>query len=141
MASRGVDGHHALAISHGACERAAGVCRLGVALRACQVPPPAQQCSAPARRPVAAPLPLSTPHQSATPHCFSLRPPPADNLITGFSLPRTRYYHDVTVDALAHLSVVRDGAGVDMNLDCHRAGERGRGSRSRICAGYQGPES
>ncbi|KAL4430794.1 hypothetical protein ABPG75_006050 [Micractinium tetrahymenae] len=45
----------------------------------------------------------------------------AYNLLSGFSLPQTRYYHDVSVDALAHLSVVRDGSGLDINLDCHRA--------------------
>lgn len=49
--------------------------------------------------------------------------PPADNLLSGFSLPQTRYYHDVSVDSLLHLSVVRAGAAIDMNLDCHRAGE------------------
>ncbi|KAL4419158.1 hypothetical protein ABPG77_009134 [Micractinium sp. CCAP 211/92] len=62
MAARGVDGHHALMMTHG-----------------------------------------------------------AYNLLTGFSLPNTRYYHDVSVDALAHLTVVRDGSGQDINIDCHRA--------------------
>lgn len=57
----------------------------------------------------------------AIPHPLA---PPADNLLSGFSLPQTRYYHDVSVDSLLHLSVVRAGAAIDMNLDCHRAGER-----------------
>ncbi|KAL4434078.1 hypothetical protein ABPG75_000519 [Micractinium tetrahymenae] len=43
------------------------------------------------------------------------------NLMTGFCLPATRFYHDVSLDALTHLSVVRGGSGLDLNMDTHRA--------------------
>ena len=53
-------------------------------------------------------------------------PPPATvNLLQDFRLPKTQYYHDVSVDALLHLSVVRKGSALNMNLDCHRAGGQG----------------
>ena len=52
-------------------------------------------------------------------------PPAADNLLQDFRLPQSRYFHDVSVDSLLHMSVVRKGSGLDINLDCHRAGERG----------------
>jgi len=46
-------------------------------------------------------------------------------------MPNTRYFHDVSVDSLLHLSVVRKGSALDMNLDCHKAG----GWQELMCVG------
>ncbi|PSC70392.1 Leukotriene A-4 hydrolase isoform A [Micractinium conductrix] len=45
----------------------------------------------------------------------------AYNVMSGWRLPQSRYYHDISVDALLHLSVVSAGSGLDINLDTHRA--------------------
>lgn len=45
----------------------------------------------------------------------------ADNLQTRLNIG-ARYYHDLSVDALLHLSVYNDVTGVDINIDNHKAG-------------------
>lgn len=64
--------------------------------------------------------PVSNAHASrCLPAC-----PPADNLQTRLTI-NVRYYHDLSVDVMLHLSVYNDVKGVDINIDNHKAGRWG----------------
>lgn len=39
-----------------------------------------------------------------------------------------KWYHDLSVDSMSEHTVYASGKGVDINIDCHRAGERLRGA-------------
>ncbi len=54
--------------------------------------------------------------------CLPAAAPAADNLQTRLYFG-TRYYHDLSVDALLHLSVFSDISGADINIDNHKGGE------------------
>ncbi len=134
MATRGVHGHHATSMAHGSCKPTGGLsiatlgCVLLPAFPGAAVQPDClefvavfcNQRGCAVHRVVPGCLPslhkrlqLLLPPRTAS--C-------ADNLQTRLYFG-TRYYHDLSVDALLHLSVFSDSSGVDINIDNHKAGE------------------
>ena len=73
------------------------------------------------------PYPLSTPAGRGQ-HRYRPLPPPHPHLpLAAYSPPCSFFmdgpwFHDVSVDQFAELTVYSNGGGTNVNIDCHRAG-------------------